>query len=347
MIALIEEACTSGARLSKACEVAGLSVRTVERYRQNGEIRADGRKAAGAKRIPANKLREDERAAVLETANQPHYAHLPPGQIVPDLADKGQYLASESTFYRILREKKQLAPRGRAKAPHNTRPEPLQASGPNQLWSWDITYLPTTVQGLFFYLYLFIDLFSRKIVGWEIYAEETAEHAANTFRRTYLREGVAGKDLTLHSDNGSPMKGATMLGTLHNLGVAPSFSRPSVSNDNAYSEAMFRTMKYHPGYPDAPFDTLDDARQWVAEFVQWYNEDHRHSALNFVTPGQRHRGEDQNILVRRAELYERAKAQCPERWSGTSRNWGRPETVTLNPQKAKQGESPDTQVRFS
>lgn len=344
MVRLIEEACADGARLAKACEVVGLSERTVQRYRRGGRIRADRRKAAATKRVPANKLSEEERTVVLKTANESQYAHLPPGQIVPDLADRGRYLASESTFYRILREEKQLANRGRSKAPKHKRPEPLQASGPNQLWSWDITYLATTVQGLFFYLYLFIDLYSRKIVGWEVYAEESADNAAKAFRRTYLREGVAGKELTLHSDNGSPMKGATMLGTLHNLGVAPSFSRPSVSNDNAYSEAMFRTMKYHPGYPDKPFETLDEARQWVAGFQRWYNEDHRHSALNFVTPGQRHRGEDREILRRRAELYECAKAKFPERWSGKRRDWSRPQVVTLNPQKSKQGRK-ESQVK--
>jgi len=332
VIALIDEACAAGARLAKACEVVGLSPRTVQRYRQEGQIKADGRKAAAAGRVPANRLSEEERTEILATANHPQYAHLPPGQIVPDLADQGRYLASESSFYRILRSEEQLAPRGRAKAPTHKRPEPLQATGPNQLWSWDITYLPTTVRGLFFYLYLFIDLYSRKIVGWEVYAEESAEHAASTIRKAYLREGVAGQELTLHSDNGSPMKGATMLGTLHKLGVETSFSRPSVSNDNAYSEAMFRTLKYHPGFPEKPFDTLEEARQWVAGFQHWYNEQHRHSALKFVTPAQRHRGEDREILRRRAALYEDAKAKCPERWSGNSRNWARPEMVTLNPQ---------------
>jgi putative transposase len=336
VITLIEEACAAGARLAKACEVVGLSSRTVQRYRQDTQIKADGRKAAAAGRVPANRLSKEERAEILETANQPPYRHLPPNQIVPALADEGRYLASESSFYRILREEKQLARRGRAKAPTHKRPEPLQATAPNQVWSWDITYLPTTVRGLFFYLYLFIDLFSRKIVGWEVYAEESAEHAARTFRKAYLREGIAGQTLALHSDNGSPMKGATMLGTLEKLGVATSFSRPSVSNDNAYSEAMFKTLKYHPGFPDTPFDTIEEARQWVAGFQQWYNEEHRHSALQFVTPGQRHRGEDIELLRQRAKVYEAAKASRPERWSGTCRNWNRPEVVTLNPQKSTQ-----------
>jgi len=333
VITLIEEACASGARLAKACQVVGLSPRTVQRYRQDGHVKADGRKAAAVGRIPANKLSENERTEILAIANQPRYAHLPPGQIVPDLADQGRYVASESSFYRVLRSAEQLSPRGRAKAPTHQRPDPLQASAPNQLWSWDITYLPTTVKGLFFYLYLFIDLYSRKIVGWEVYAEESAEHASSIFRKTYLREGIAGQELTLHSDNGSPMKGATMLGTLHKLGVATSFSRPSVSNDNAYSEAMFRTMKYHSGYPDKPFDSLEEARHWVAGFQQWYNEQHRHSALKFITPAQRHRGEDQVLLRQRAQLYEAAKARRPERWSGNSRNWTRPEIIMLNPQK--------------
>lgn len=338
MIALIEEACSNGARLFKACEVAGISVRTVQRYRQHGTIKADGRKAAAAGRIPPNRLNKDERDEVLEISNKAEYVSLPPSQIVPDLADKGRYIASESSFYRILRDEKQLAHRGRASAPTRKRPEPLEADEPNQLWSWDITYLPRTIRGAFFYLYLFIDLFSRKIVGWEVYEEESAEHAATIFRKTYMREGIAGDKLTLHSDNGSPMKGATMRATLQYLGVQTSFSRPSVSNDNAYSEAMFRTLKYHPAYPDKPFDTLEEARQWVKKFQHWYNEEHRHSALNFVTPGQRHRGEDQEILRRRSELYHAAKAKRPERWSGESRNWDRPEGVILNPQKPRQND---------
>lgn len=181
-----------------------------------------------------------------------------------------------------------------------------------------------------------MDLFSRKIVGWEVFAEESAEHAATVFRKAYLREGVAGHLLRLHSDNGSPMKGATMLATLQKFGVVPFFSRPAVSNDNPYSEALFRTVKYHPGFPDKPFDTLQEARQWVAGFERWYNEEHRHSALKFVTPGQRHRGEDHEILSQRRALYAMAKTIRPERWSGGCRNWDRPEEVTLNLQKSSQ-----------
>ncbi len=336
MIALLDESCAAGARLDKSCEILGLSPRTVQRWRQDGTVKIDGRKAGAQGRIPANRLTESERAEILATANAPRFAHLPPSQIVPQLADEGRYLASESSFYRVLREEKQLTRRGKAKAPAHSRPPELVATAPNQLWSWDITYLGTTVKGLYFYLYLIMDLFSRKIVGWEVFAEESAEHAATVFRKAYLREGVAGQLLRLHSDNGSPMKGATMLATLQRLGVVPSFSRPSVSNDNPYSEALFKTVKYHPSFPDKPFDSLDQARQWVAGFEQWYNEQHRHSALKFITPGQRHRGEDHDILHQRAALYAAAKASRPERWSNDHRNWTRPEVVTLNLQKSSQ-----------
>lgn len=314
----------------------------MQRWRQGATVKVDGRKAGAQDRVPANKLTDGERNELLAIANAPRFANLPPSQIVPLLAEEGRYLASESSFYRVLREEKQLAHRNRAKAPKNKRPEPVTATAPNQLWSWDITYLKTTVKGLYFYLYLIMDVYSRKIVGWEIYAEESADHAASIARKAYLREGVAGRSLVLHSDNGSPMKGATMLGTLQRLGITPSFSRPSVSNDNPYSEALFKTLKYRPCFPEKPFDTLDEARQWVAGFQQWYNEEHRHSALKFVTAGQRHRGEDAVLLFKRTKLYALAKSRNPERWSGNIRNWSRPEEVTLNPNKSSQNQAVKT-----
>jgi transposase InsO family protein len=333
VIGWIEESVAAGARLSRACQVLGLSARTLQRWRQPGELQGDGRQQAGARRVPANKLSESERRAILEVANQPEHVDRPPSQIVPALADQGRYLASESTFYRVLRQADQLARRGKAKPPTRQRPTPLQASAPNQLWSWDITYLATTLKGVFFYLYLILDVFSRKIVGWEVYECESAEHAAEVFTKAHLREGVDADTLTLHSDNGSPMKGGTMLATLHRLGVIPSFSRPSVSDDNPYSEALFKTLKYHPAFPDKPFESPQQAREWVARFVHWYDEIHRHSALRFVTPGQRHRGEDIALLAQRHDLYEQAKGRHPERWSGPTRNWTPQDIVYLNPGK--------------
>ena len=258
---------------------------------------------------------------------------MPPSQIVPVLADRELYLASESSFYRVLRQADQLARRGKAKSPARRRPTPLQASAANQLWSWDITCLATTIKGLFFYLYLVMDVYSRKIVGWEVFDSESAEQAAVVFHKAHLREGIGEQSLVLHSDNGSPMKGATMLATLQRLGVMPSFSRPSVSDDNPYSEALFKTLKYHPGFPDKPFDSLQEAREWVDGFQRWYNEVHRHSALKFVTPAQRHRREDDAILEQRHVIYQAAKAKHPERWSGPSRNWVPEKIVYLNPGK--------------
>ena len=320
----------------------GISARTLQRWREHGGVKADARKQAAQRRRPANKLSEHERQRMLAIANSEEFAHMPPSQIVPALADRGLYIASESSFYRVLREADQLAHRGKAKAPKNRRPTPLKATGPNQLWSWDITYLATTIKGVFFYLYLIMDVYSRKIVGWEVFETESAEQAAEVFQKAYLREDIAGQLLVLHSDNGAPMKGATMLATLQRLGVMPSLSRPSVSNDNPYSEALFKTLKYHPGFPDKPFDTVGEARQWVAGFEHWYDEIHRHSGLKFVTPGQRHRGEDTAILEQRAALYEAAKAQQPDRWSGPVRDWQPGNIVYLNPGKSTNKEVKET-----
>ncbi len=311
----------------------GLSVRTLQRWRSEDGIKADARAAAAQGRTPANRLSEAERATLLEVCNAPEFADRPPSQIVPALADQGRYIASEASFYRVLRAHGQLAHRGKARTPSHRRPEPVAATAPNQLWSWDITYLATTLRGSFFYLYLILDVFSRKIVGWAVFAEERSAHAAALFEQTHRREGVDPQTLTLHSDNGAPMKGATMLATLQRLGVVPSFSRPGVSNDNPYSEALFKTLKYQPTFPNQPFEDLEHAHTWVGGFVDWYNEHHRHSALKFVTPGQRHRGEDQRILEDRARLYESARAQHPERWSGATRNWEPDTCVLLNPGK--------------
>lgn len=186
---------------------------------------------------------------------------------------------------------------------------------------------------MFFYLYLFLDVWSRKIVGWVVLDEESNDAAALLFRQICACERLDPAGLVLHSDNGGPMKGATMLATLQKLGVVPSFSRPSVSDDNAFVEALFRTAKYRPGYPSEPFESLEAARAWVSTFVTWYNEEHQHSAIRFVTPVDRHTGLDVEILVHRHEVYVRARARHPERWSGSTRNWTPIDTVTLNPRR--------------
>jgi putative transposase len=330
-VTLIEEALAAGAGAQKTCAALNISLRTYQRWRSEPGVKADGRPQA-KRPPPANKLRPEERQQILTICNAPEYASLPPSQIVPRLADQGCYVASEASFYRVLRAADQLHHRGKAHAPRTlSKPIGYKATGPNQVWSWDITYLATTIVGLFYRLYLVMDIYSRKIVGWEVHEREAAEHAAVLIRKAALAEGITAQGLVLHADNGSPMKGATMLATLQRLGVVPSFSRPSVSNDNPYSESLFGTLKYTPAFPAQPFASLAAARAWVHDFVQWYNNAHRHSGIQFVTPAERHRGEDQAILAQRKAVYAAAKQRHPERWSGETRNWTPVGEVWLNP----------------
>lgn len=334
VMAMVAEAIAAGARQERACEVISLSERTLQRW-QNDRAEGAGDRRPARIQMPRNKLNELERRRVLAIANSPEFGHLPPSQIVPRLVDQGEYVASESTFYRVLKAENQLTHRGAEKpAKPRHKPRALTATAPGQLFSWDITYLPTQVMGIYFYLYLFMDIYSRKIVGWQVYETESSALASEVMRDICERENIAPKQVVLHSDNGSPMKGATMLATLQALGVMPSFSRPAVSNDNPYSESLFKTLKYRPAYPRRPFENLMTARQWVGAFVHWYNEEHRHSAIHFVTPAQRHAGQDGALLRKRVEVYEAAKARHPERWSGAARNWEPIMVVHLNPEKS-------------
>ncbi len=334
MMTLIKEAMDAGARQIKACAIVGISGKTYQRWSQAHHGCGDGRQSAHHQ--PTNKLSDLERRHLLNVANSPEYQHLSPSQIVPKLADKGIYIASESTFYRVLREENQLQHRQKSKPTHPAKkPKALVATGPNQIYSWDITYLPTVVKGLFFYLYLVMDIYSRKVVGWQVYHDESSALAADLMRDICQQENIQPKQVTLHSDNGSPMKGATMLATLQQLGIMPSFSRPSVSNDNPYSESLFRTLKYRPEYPEHPFEDLVSARQWVHGFVQWYNHEHQHSAISFVTPQQRHLKQDTAILQHRTDVYHQAKSRHPERWSKEIRSWKKVREVSLNPEKSK------------
>lgn len=277
IIALVGQAIEDGARQDRACEVISLSERTLQRW-QRDQSRGDQRPIRVQE--PKNALSAQERQAVLAVAQSEEFGHLCPSQIVPRLADQGNYVASESTFYRVLRAANQLQHRG-AERPRTKRSKPraLVATAPRQLFSWDITYLPTLVVGSFFYLYLFLDIFSRKIVGWQVYDCESSELAGEVMRDICMRENIAPNQVVLHSDNGSPMKGATMLATLQDLGVVPTFSRPSVSNDNPFSEALFKTLKYRPEYPVRAFESLLVARQWVGQF---------RALVQPGTPPQRH-----------------------------------------------------------
>ena len=292
-------------------------------------------KRCGPKTTPANKLTNKERMNILAIANSKEYCNQPPSQIVPNLADQGIYIASESTFYRVLKQAKQAKHRGTSAPRTHTKPGELVALKPNQVWSWDISYLPREILGQFFYLYMFEDIYSRKIVGAHVYEKESAEYAAMVISKAYLAEDLHAGEVTLHSDNGSPMKGSTMLATLQRLGIMPSFSRPSVSDDNPFSEALFRTVKYCPFYPSKPFSSLTEAQDWVLNFVDWYNNAHKHSGINFVTPNSRHQEVDGVILSKRAQLYATAQQKNPNRWSRNIRNWQAAGPVYLNPKHSQ------------
>lgn len=330
---LVAEAVAAGARRWRACEVLGLTVRTLERW---GDIDDDRRH--GPNTVPANKLSDTERKKLLAIATSPEFRDHSPSQIVPRLADRGEYVASESTFYRVLRDEDMQHHRERSRPP-TPRPHEHVADGPWQLASWDITYLRSLVRGQFYYLYLVEDVWSRMIIGWEVHETECNELAAALVER--IRRENPGVDLrgwVLHSDNGGPMKGATMLATLQRLGVVPSFSRPSVSDDNPYVESLFRTLKYCPEYPSSGFASVEHARQWVVHFVAWYNTEHQHSGIGFVSPAARHVGDDIAILAARRETYAQARDRHPERWSRHTRPWKRPATVTLNPENHAEAE---------
>ena len=332
----ITTATDAGARLHRACAIAGINARTLQRWRAHeGVLKGDGRPQA-VRPTPSHALSVEERTKLLSVANEPRFACVPPARIVPMLADEGVYLASESSFTRVLKAHGQTAHRGRAKAPKAVRPPTTHiASAARQVWCWDMTYLPATVMGRWFHLYLILDLYSRKIVGWEVHDSDHSDHAVHLVRRTALAEGIAALSVkpVLHGDNGSTLKATTVLAMLNWLGVKPSYSRPRVSDDNAYAESLFRTAKYRPEFPAKGFTDLQAARNWAAGFVHWYNVDHRHSGIRYVSPAQRHDGHDHAILAARHTLYTKARALNPARWSSSTRNWSPVGSVTLNPER--------------
>ncbi len=325
-----------GARLKPVCEIAGIDLRTLQRWQTADGLVSGDRRPQVVRPVPSHAMTEAERAHLLAVANEPRFAAVPPARIVPMLADEGIYLASESTFSRVLKAHGQTAPRGRAKAPRAVRPPTTHiATAPRQVWCWDMTCLPAQVMGRWFYLYLILDLYSRKVVGWEVHDADHADHAAHLVRRTALAEGIAamGAKPVLHGDNGSTLKATTVLAMLNWLGVKPSYSRPRVSDDNAYAESLFRTAKYRPEFPARGFADLDQARAWATGFVRWYNVDHRHSGIGYVSLAQRHAGDDQAILAARHALYLQTRERNPARWSGNTRNWVPIGAVTLNPER--------------
>lgn len=258
-------------------------------------------------------LNADERAAVREVLNSERFVDRAPRTVYAILLDEGQYLCSWRTMYRILAADAAVRERRTQRRHHNyARPE-LLATGPGQVWSWDITKLRGPKAGFWYSLYVILDIFSRKIVGWLIAEREDADLAEVLIAESCAREGILPQQLTLHADRGAPMTSKTVAELLIDLGVARSHSRPTVSNDNPYSESQFKTMKYGPWYPER-FTSIDDARAWMRTFVAWYNTDHRHSGLGLLTPQVVHSGQAGAQVAVRQAVLDTAYAGHPERF---------------------------------
>ena len=314
----------SGARLFKACQTASLSVSTFYRWKNNS---VDRRK--GSAHTPSHALSKAEKQQIIDVCCSDEFKDKNPYEIVVILLERGIYIASARTFYRVLKAHGKLHHRtNRRPAQRTVKPPERKATGPDQVYTWDITYLPTTVKGLFFYAYLIMDIWNREIVGWAIHTSESEDHARELFLSVKRRRNLKG--VFLHSDNGNPMKASSFTVWLISLGMILSFNRPLVKNDNPYSEALFGTMKRSPAFPRA-FATLAAAREWLAEFTYWYNNEHRHSGLGYVTPIQRKTGESKELFERRNRTLEKAWNTNPERFPKTGpKYWEEKSEVYLN-----------------
>jgi transposase InsO family protein len=268
-------------------------------------------KRKGSPRYIPHRLSETEVQAFYEVANSPRFVDKTPEQIVALLADEGIYHGSPSTLYRILRSRKALVHRRKSKKPvQQRRAQTIQVTGPNQVWAWDITWLRTDVEGMFYYAYVIIDIYDRSIVGWTIETKESDQLAQNLFSRVIRSHEVVPQ--FIHADNGHPMRGVTLGVFLDSLHVTRSYSRPRVSNDNAFIESWNKTLKYTVGYPDR-FPSLENSRTWFATFVHWYNTEHQHSKLGYVTPQQRRTGTAEQIYAQRNHTILMAKQKHPLR----------------------------------
>ena len=262
--------------------------------------------------------------------NSEDYFDDPPEIVVAKLADRGRYLCSASTMYRILRSKNLLTHRRRGKKrEYGNRLETI-ATQPNQVWCWDISFLPTIIKGKYFKLYVIEDIFSRKIVGAKVANTDDVETAKDLVAQSLKAEGITGEGLRIHNDNGSPMKSYLFKDWLRSLGVIQTHSRPSVSDDNPFIEALFKTMKYTHLYQNLPFKNIEHATKWAESFTKWYNHEHMHSSINYVTPIEKHLGLDITKLKARTEVFKMAYEQNPLRWSSDPKNWKAVDRIQLN-----------------
>lgn len=324
-VTLIKEAQNSGARLWKACEVLDISVSTFRRW-SAGHLK-DNRKGS-LKNIP-RKLTLEEEQLIVDVCCSKEYKDDNPYKIHASLLDKGVYIASISSFYRVLRKKGLMFNRGNTKPGQSqSKPPEKTATGSNQVWCWDITWLSSKVRGLFYYAYVIIDIWDRSIVKWAIHDREDDALSEELFQHA-LRDN-AKPDVWVHSDNGNPMKGVTLLALFYSLGICNSYSRPRVSNDNPFIESWFKTLKYDVSYP-GKFSSIENAREWFAGFVDSYNTKHSHSGMNFLTPQQVRNGQYESIVANRNNVMKEAKSKNPQRWSNDVKQLPEKHIVTLNP----------------
>lgn len=322
----IDEARNQGATITECCIAIGICKRTYQRWKKNIDNLCDKRIGPIYNKLA---LTQSEYSEIIHVLAEDRFVDESPHTIVSTLADEGRYICSESTIYRILRKTFMNVHRGVSKAPIYLKKETLSAKGPNEIWSWDISYLKSTKKRKYYFLYLFLDIFSRKIIGWEIHDSECSIKSSDLAEKLINQENIIPGTLRIHSDNGTPMRSSPMINLLEELKVMQSFSRPRVSNDNAYSESLFKTVKYRPEYPGKGFKNKAEANEWMHEFVYWYNFMHKHSGIGYVTPDQKHRQEDVKILKRREKVYKDAKLKNPERFINGIKNFNIERSVEL------------------
>lgn len=321
IIIAVDVAVESGARLFKACNAIHLDQRRLRRWRK---VEGDGRK--GGYRAECQRITETEKDAIVYEFAQPGMADLPIKVAHATLMDKGIYLASPSTFVRVLRERHIRKPRT-CKVPIAKRPE-LLATGPGQVWCWDITWLEAPLKGTYFYLYMIIDMYSRKVVGWEVFPKEDGTLARFLFAQALEAEKIPAGQIIVHSDNGKPMRSVSLRGLFDKLGVTASYGRPHTSNDNAFAESLFATLKGRVAFPEY-FSSIESAGAYCLEFFTWYNCFHMHSGLDFVTPQAVHEGLQRGIFDQRNILLDSNRNAHPSRHGGKRKLFGIPSEVRL------------------
>jgi len=280
---------------------------------------------------PARALSQQQRLAVIDALNTEEFADLSPAQVFAKLLDRGIYLASVRTLYRILDEHQQVRERRDVRRHPSYRKPQLVASAPNQVWSWDITKLLGPHKWIYYHLYVLLDIYSRLVVGWLLAERESASLAGRLISESYTKQGILPRQITLHADRGAAMTAKTFSQKLADLGIEESHSRPRVSNDNPFSEAQFKTLKYRPQFPDR-FDSLQHAESVCRDLFRWYNTEHQHSALALLTPGDVHYGRAADMLDERQRVLDAAYVATPERFvNGPPRVASLPDTVWINP----------------